>query len=206
MPHAENQSELTSTINHYLPNGDRRGNVPSSHFLNHVASYPVINQTLSTYNSTPLGQYTQSMTSSLFSSPLVSSLFASTPASVLAPYARAADNLAESALSRLDSVVPIVREEPKVLRDKAFDTAFLPGRMAIRGKDYILGTYWDEYDKVGGTKSQTAKVNAGGGREIDLVRAGKAFVSAELKIVVDVVRYFGDWFSQGKQTVKDKTS
>lgn len=184
MPHAENQKKMSAP----MTNGDK----PSSQFINHLASYPVISDTISTYKSVPLGQYSLNVAENAYNS-LAKPLFpyVEGPYGYVAPYVERADSLADKGLNKLEHTFPIVKEDTHKIRDSIFDTVFFPLRVAFQGRDYLLNTYRDEYRKTGGE---------------GLITTGKAILSTELKVAADFFQTVSDVLGPKKEAAKQKAN
>jgi len=196
-PHAEsvkatNGTHYSTTMSDMTTNGEK----PSSQFISHLTSYPVISDTLSTVSSTPYGAKSISLFNSAYSTaysniyPRVSPYLA-TPYSYIAPYLAKADSLGDSGLSTLDSKFPIVREQTSTLQEKAKGYYGYPFTVYGKGKNFVLATYNDEYEKSRGGM---------------IVKTGKAVLGTEIKVgmkVVEVLRGFlGQVKSEGEKKIK----
>lgn len=185
MPHAENQQQYSNVVNEYLTNGDKKA---SSQFLGHLRSYPVVHDTVETYMSVPLGNYTVCVARRAYDSlarPLLP--YFEGPYSIVAPYVRHADQLADKGLTQLDHTFPVMRETPASLRDRAWTTMTLPVRLLGQGKDYLFRTYEDERRRTGGD---------------GVVPTGKAVVSTELRVAVDVLDQIAAFLGSKKEQAK----
>merc|ERR1711939_134870 len=100
------------------------GEAPSSAFLSHLISYPVISDSISTFKSLPY-QY-------------------------VSPYITKADSLGDSTLSTIDSKFPVVKKPTGELIDNGKAIVFFPLKKGIEGKEYVVGVYGSECKKVGG--------------------------------------------------------
>jgi len=183
MPHAEDSAEMSTP----LTNGDK----PASKVLSHITSYPLVSDTISTYKSNPYGQKTINLANTAyakFGSPLLPYL--QTPYSYVAPYVEKADSLADSTLTKVDDTFPIVKEDTQKVKSTVLDFAFFPLRLAGSGKDYVFGTFNDEYKKTGGDDG--------------IFKLAKATISTELKVGHDTVSYIIKYFNKGKEAAVEK--
>ncbi|OJD32589.1 pathogenesis associated protein [Diplodia corticola] len=167
-----------------LTNGEK----PSSHFVSHLSSYPVVSDLISTYKSNPYGQKSLDLSNAAydrFGKPIVPYL--SKPYGFVAPYVQRADSLADNGLSEVEKRFPIVKENTSTIKDRVVDVAFFPLRIAGHGKDYLYNTYSDEYQKTGGN---------------GVITTAKAILSTELKITSDVLQLIADYLGPKKEEAK----
>jgi len=182
MPHAEESSTMST-----LTNGEKS----HSKVLSHITSYPVVSDTISTYKSNPYGQKSIDLANtaySKFGSPLLPYL--KTPYSYVAPYVEKADSIADSTLTSVDSKFPIVKEDTQKVKGTIIDFAFFPLRLAGSGKNYVFGTFNDEYKKTGGDDG--------------IVKLAKATISTELKVGHDTLNLLLSYFNKGKEAAAEK--
>jgi hypothetical protein len=169
-----------------MTNGER----PSSLFLSHLSTYPVVSDALQTYKSNPYGAKTLDIAYIAYhklAAPIMPYL--RTPYSILRPYLTKADSIADSGLNKVDQKFPVVKEETGAIKSTVVDYACFPLRVAGESKNYVVGTYQDEHKKVGGE---------------GLVRTAKAIVSTELKLAFDAFGYVTDFLAQRKQQSQNK--
>ncbi|PSN61423.1 hypothetical protein BS50DRAFT_578435 [Corynespora cassiicola Philippines] len=189
MPHAENDAAYTNgdMSNAPLTNGER----PHSKVLSHLQTYPVVHDSLEFYKSHPYGAKSLSLfnnTYQRFVAPLHPYL--QTPYSYLHPYLSRADELGDNGLSKVDTKFPIVKEDTSKLRDAVAAYAGLPLRLAGQGREYVLGTWREEYGKTGG--------------EEGVVKSAKALISTELKIGHDGFNLVVEYLGKGKKEASKK--
>lgn len=165
-----------------LTNGEK----PVSKVLSHLQSYPVIQDSVELYKTNPYGAKSLSVVNSLYNK-FVSPLhpYLQTPYSYLSPYIDRADELGDSGLSKVDEKFPIVKEDTSKLKETAQSYAFLPLTLAGQGKQYVLGTFNDEYNKTRGDRG--------------LIKLAKATISTELKIGHDGFNLVTAYLNKGKQ-------
>jgi hypothetical protein len=194
MPHAEKDSVTlptsghTDTMGEPMTNGER----PSSLTLQHLTSYPVVSDSISTYKNNPYGAKSISLASDAYSRFFVPfQPYLQTPYSFVAPYLAKADSLGDQGLTHVDQRFPIVKEETSSLKDRMQGAVFFPVKLATDGKQYIFKTYDDEYKKTGGKGLGTTV---------------KAVISTELKVTADVFQWVADFLSQRKQDAKSLTN
>lgn len=123
--------------------------------LDHLASYPIISDSISTFKTYPLGQRSIDITHSAyctFIAPLSPYL------SKAAPYVTRADELAETGLGKIEERFPIVKEPTENIKNTVVDTIGYPRRLVgevyVRGsdlakdtKEYVFSIYGDELAK-----------------------------------------------------------
>lgn len=114
------------------------------------------------------------------------------PYSYVAPYVEKADSLADDGLAKVDTKFPIVKEDTSKIKGTVIDYAFLPLRLAGQGKEYVLGTFNDQYSKTDGQDG--------------LVKLAKATISTELKFGHDAYNLLMAYWTKGKETVQKKGS
>ncbi|KAI9696072.1 MAG: hypothetical protein M1836_005903 [Candelina mexicana] len=183
MPHAENQKMGEATVN---------GEKPSSAFISHLTSYPVVSDSISTFKSNPYGQKSLDLADhgyATFAKPVIPYL--ARPYSMVSPYVAKADSLADSSLKKVDQTFPIVKEDTDKIKATAVDTAFFPLRKATEGKDYVLETYNNQYKKCGGR---------------GLITTGKASVSTSLVVTSDVLAWISNYLGSAKDQTKEKVN
>jgi len=170
-----------------MTNGDK----PSSHFISHLTSYPVVNDGIETYKSYPLGKKSLEIVDGAytrFGKPVEPYL--ETPYSYAKPYVQKADELADSGLKRIDTHFPIVKEDTTTIVDTAKGYIFWP-------YNYLTETWQDEYTK-------TAKHN---NRGPGLTTTAMAAVSTELRIASDffqtIANILGPKYEEGKKKGAD---
>lgn len=117
-----------------------------------------------------------------------------TPYSYAAPYVAKADSLADAGLGSVDSHFPIVKEDTKTLYDTALQYASLPFTIAGQSKDYVLGTWQDEYSKT------VNRNNRGPGLGSSLM----AIISTEMKIASDALSVAAEYLGPKKEEAKNK--
>ncbi|KAF1945844.1 hypothetical protein EJ02DRAFT_451264 [Clathrospora elynae] len=156
------------------------GETPSSKVLSHLHSYPLVHDGVETFKSHPYGSQALNLATNTYNN-LVAPLhpYLATPYSYLSPYLARADQLGDSGLSKLETHLPIVKEDTQKVKEYAFAPY-----------TYVTGTFQDEYNKT--------HYNNG------VVKAGVAVVSFELKVVSDACAVFLGYLSKGKEQTKKK--
>jgi len=181
MPHAETQGTMAPTVN-----GDSS---PSSAFISHLTSYPLISDSIATFKSNPYGQKSISLADSGYQTlakPVMPYL--AKPYQYVSPYLSKADSLADSALSKVDEKLPIVMKPTGELYDEAKDLIFFPYKKTLETKDYVFKTYSSECKKVGGE---------------GIVTMGKAAVTTTLIVSSDALTTLSSYLSAKKEQTKE---
>ncbi|KAH9822044.1 Pathogenesis associated protein Cap20 [Teratosphaeria destructans] len=167
------------------------GNRPSSKFISHATSYPVVSDGIETFKQNPYGKKSLELADGAyqkFGKPVQGYL--ETPYSYVKPYVAKADEMADAGLGYVDSKVPIVKEDTHTVIDTAKQYAFWP-------YSYAMNTWNDEYHK-------TANHN---NRGPGYVTAVMAIISTELRIASDffhaVADFVGPKYEQGKKKGSD---
>jgi hypothetical protein len=155
------------------------GEKPSSAFIGHLTSYPVVSDSISIYKTNPYGAKSLSLATDVYNRFLVPfQPYLQGPYSYVAPYVVKADSLGDAGLSKIDSKFPIVKEETSTLKEKVTNVAFFPLTLGAQGKDYVFSTYSDARQNTGvEEKNLFSKV----------VAEGKAILVTEYKIGVDAL-------------------
>lgn len=148
MPHAttnDTMSESTPLTN---------GTSPSSKFLSHLNSYPVVSDGVETFKSNPYGKKSLDLADSAYQKlgkPIEPYL--ETPYSYAKPYVAKADELASSGLDHVETRFPIVKEETNTIIDTGKSIVWYPFKLAGNGRDYVMGTYQGELHRLNSTRS-----------------------------------------------------
>jgi len=182
MPHATTEMSSPSMTN---------GEKPSSKFISHATSYPIVHDGIEQFKQHPVGKKSLEVADGAyqkFGKPVEPYL--ETPYSYVKPYVTKADELADSGLNHVDARFPIVKEDTNALFDKSKSLAFWP-------YNYVMQTWRDEFEK-------TAKHND---RGYGISTSVMAIVSTELKIASDffqaVADFLGPKYEEGKKKGAD---
>jgi hypothetical protein len=190
MPHAE--KDTTPLTNGDMSNSTpiTNGDGPHSKVLSHLHSYPVVHDSFEAYKSHPYGARSLSFLNESyqrFVAPLHPYL--KTPYSYLSPYLSKADELGDNGLSQVDTRFPIVKEDTSKLKQTVFDYASVPLGFAGWGKEYVVGTWQDEYSKTSGQGA---------------VKVVKGLISTELRMGLDAFDVVKGYLSKGKKEANKK--
>jgi len=173
-------------------NGDSPTNSPSSAFLSHLVSYPLISDSISTIQNNPIGHKgieLSQKTYSTFASPIIPYL--QKPYQYAAPYVAKADSIGDSTLSKVDEKFPVVKKPTGELYNNGVGIVFFPLNKGLEGRDYVLKTYSSEVKKTGGDS---------------LVTKGKALVSTGLVVTSDALAWLGAFLGEKKEQAKEVTN
>lgn len=185
MPHSESTTptKMAPQVN---------GDTPSSAFLSHLYSYPVISDSITTFKSNPYGAKSLSLTTTGYEKlgkPLIPYL--SRPYEYVSPYVKKADSIGDNTLSTIDSKFPAVKKPTGELYDEGKSIVFFPLKISTEGKDYVFSTYNTEVKKAG---------------DNGVMAYGKAALSTSLLVGSDLVDWLGSYFGQKKQEAKEVTN
>jgi len=154
-------------------------------FVNHILNYPVVNDGVATFKSTPLGQRSLQLGDSAFrtfAAPVLP--YFSWPLQLIIPYARKADDLGDKTLSRVDEKFPIVKTPTDELINGARSIYALPFRVGQTGKEHVMSTYGAQLNKIG---------------EKGLLGHGKAAVSTAYILTSESLATVGSYLNERNQ-------
>jgi len=187
MPHSENE---TSKMSPPQVNGETLS--PSSAFLSHLISYPLISDSISTFKSNPYGAKSIDLSTQGYNSLAKPVLpYFSKPYQYVSPYISKADSFGDSTLSTLDSKFPVVQKPTGELYTDGKAIVFFPLKKGNEGKDYVFGVYGSEKKKVGGQ---------------GIVTNGKAALATGLIVSSDAVGWLMSFLQQKKAEAKEVTN
>ncbi|PMD26434.1 CAP20-like protein [Hyaloscypha hepaticicola] len=185
MPHSE---ETTTTKMGAQVNGE----APSSAFLSHLFSYPLISDSYSTFKSNPIGAKSVDFTTASYNKSLELTKplhpYLTTPYSYVSPYVKKADSIGDSTLSTIDSKFPLVKKPTGELYDEGKAMVFFPLKKGTEGKEYVVGVFGSEKKKVGGE---------------GIVTYGKAVVATGLVVSSDALSWLSAFLSKKKAEAKE---
>lgn len=162
-----------------------------SNFLQHLTSYPLVSDSISTFKSNPYGRRSISLADQGYHQLIAPFIpFAQRPYGYVKPYVEKADSLADVGLNKVDETFPIVRQETQKLKSSVIELAFFPFRLAGNSKDYVLNTYSGEYQKCGGK---------------GVVSGGKALITTSLVVTSESLNWIGSLLAQKKEQSKEVT-
>lgn len=155
----------------------------------HLTSYPVVSDAISTFKSNPYGKKSLEFSNTGYEklvAPFVP--YAKRPYGYVAPYVAKADSLGSDALSRVDHSFPIVKEDTEKLKGVVMDYAYFPFRLVGDSKNYVLDTYSSEYKKCGGD---------------GYVAGSKAMITTGLVVTSDTLSWLSTFLGQKKEEGTD---
>jgi len=180
MPHAENGKMGEPTVN---------GDMPSSQFLSHLSSYPIVSDSITTLKNNSYGQKSLQLADHGYehlAKPVLP--YFAKPYGYVAPYVAKADSLGHQGLSHVESKFPIVKQDTEAIKGTIKDYAFLPIRIANDGKQYMFDTYNSEYKKCGGD---------------GYIARGKALITTGLVMTSDSLAWLGGLLGSKKEQAKE---
>jgi hypothetical protein len=121
---------------------------PANNGLQHLTSFPVVSDGISTYKSNTYGAKSisyASRTLDLLTAKIYKPLspYLATPFSYVAPYVSKADSLGSTGLTKLESRFPIVKEDTATVQKTVTSYAGYPLELADQGKGVLLKIYED---------------------------------------------------------------
>ncbi|KAI9934230.1 hypothetical protein MW887_005304 [Aspergillus wentii] len=160
-----------------------------SQFLDHLTSYPVIHDSISTFKSNKYGakslEYADQGYTRL-AKPFLPYL--SKPYGYVAPYLARADSLGDQGLSRIDTRFPFIKEDTETLKDNIYSGAFYPVRIVGDAKGHVFTVYGTEYKKCGGD---------------GVVARGKAVITTSLVLSQESLAYVNTFLQSKKEQAKE---
>ena len=157
--------------------------------IQHLASYPVISDSISTFKSNPYGKKSISLADQGYHQIIAPFIpYAQRPYGYVKPYVEKADSIADDGLAKVDSTFPIVKEDTQKIKNSVLSLAFLPLRLAGSSKDYVLSTYSGEYKKCGGD---------------GYIPAGKAVITTSMVVGSDSFSWLHSVLYKKKQQTKE---
>jgi hypothetical protein len=181
MPHAEK-----ATMGEVPVNGEK---VHHSQFLDHLASYPIISDSIATFKSNKYGAKSLHYADQGYTrlaKPVLPYL--SKPYSYVSPYLARADTLGDKGLSRIDTRFPIIKEDTERLRTTIYEGAQGSIRIVVDAKGHIVELYGSEYKKCGGD---------------GYVASGKAVITTGLILSQESLAYVSSLVQMKKEQAKD---
>jgi len=172
------------------------GEAPSSAFLSHLSSIPLISDTISSFKSNPYGakslSFTTAVSQRLSQAPLLP-YFSKSYQQYLSPYVQKADSLGDSTLSSLESRFPAVKKPTGELYHDSREFVFFPLKMGTEGREYVVGVFGSEKKKAG---------------QEGLVGYGRALIGTGLVVGGDAYKWVSDYLAgqkaEGKEVLNGK--
>ncbi|RFU28812.1 hypothetical protein B7463_g7525, partial [Scytalidium lignicola] len=193
MPHSDQSDEKPSTTTTTATNTSSQtkmaaqvnGETPSSAFLHHLTSYPIVHDSITTFKSNPYGRKSIDLTSQGYErlgKPFVP--YFHTPYQYISPYLQKADSFGDSTLSTIDTRFPQIKKPTEELYSEGKSIVFFPIKKSTEGKEYVLSKYQSEIKKVG---------------DEGYVGQGKALLATGLGITGDLINYASAFLSKKKE-------
>jgi len=184
MPHSlDTAKEMAPQIN---------GDSPSSAFISHLISYPIISDSISTFKSNPYGQKSLDITTASyekFGKPILP--YFSKPYQYVSPYVAKVDSIGDHTLSTIDEKFPVVKKPTGELYSEGRDFVSWPLKKGNEGKDYVLSTYEKESKKT---------------KEEGIIGYGKAVVSTSFIVGSDALAWLSEILRRKKAEAKEVTN
>ncbi|RDW68291.1 putative CAP20-virulence factor [Coleophoma crateriformis] len=169
------------------------GETPSSAFLNHLTSYPVVSDSITTFKSHPIGKKTLNISATSydkFGKPVMPyfKAYYSKFSPYIIPYAKKADSIGDNTLNTIDSKFPTIKKSTEELYEEGKGFVFLPLKLSMDGKDYVFKTFNTEKKNVGAE---------------GIVGYGKAALATGLVVSSDTLSWISSFLSKKKTEVKE---
>lgn len=160
------------------------GEAPSSAFLNHLTSYPVVSDSISAFKTNPYGAKSLDLTTASLHrlEPLLPYL--ARPYQYVSPYVQKADSLGDATLSSIDARFPAVKKPAGELYNDGREIVLFPLRKGNEGKEYVLGVFGVEKKKAG---------------QDGLVSYGKALIGTGLVVSGDAYKWVSEYLAGAKK-------
>jgi len=180
-PHAEDDATTQKISEMGSPEAPlTNGETPSSRILSHLHSFPVVHDSVEGFKSNPNGSRILNFASNTYQSVVAPfHPYLKTPYSYVYPYLDQADKLGDNTLTKLETHLPIVKEETPKLKE-----------YALSPYTYLKGTWDDEYSKTQ--------------RRDGLLKNGIVLISTEMKIIQDGCDVFLGYWNKGKEQASKK--
>ncbi|KAH7321226.1 perilipin MPL1-like protein [Stachybotrys elegans] len=177
-------------------NGDVPSSASNSAFVQHLLSYPLIKDSIHTFQSNEYGQKSIQLGDSAyktFAAPVVPYL--AKPYEYVSPYVQKADSLGDKTLNRIDAQFPVVKKPTSDIYNDTKTLIFLPYQKGLEGKDHVFKVYSNEVKK---------------NDQQSLIAQGKAVVITVLVVGTETLSWLGRFLNSKKEqvnhTVNDKAS
>lgn len=152
--------------------------------LQHISSYPAVNDGISFFKENPYGAKSIEVTNAGYAKFVKPALpYLETPAAYAKPYAAKADEFGDKFLTKVDERIPIIKSETQDIKKTIGDFVYWPITKGTETKEWVFNTYGNEYKKCGGD---------------GYFASGKAALSTPLILSSDVLHWLSS-FLQAKQ-------
>ncbi|KAM7193378.1 hypothetical protein V8F20_008428 [Naviculisporaceae sp. PSN 640] len=173
-----------------MPSPQVNGDIAhSSAFVEHLISYPVVSDSVETFKANRYGQKSIELSSSVYQTVAAPAVpYLARPFEIIKPYVKAADDLGDKLLSKVDERFPAIKTPTGDIIDTARALVSLPLRITSAGKDRVLNTYNAEYKKCGDNNRPTTLT--------------KAAVTTTLIITTETLTFISNYLGGKKNDVK----
>ncbi|KAK2809298.1 hypothetical protein FQN50_003940 [Emmonsiellopsis sp. PD_5] len=164
------------------------GEVPSSQFIKHLTSIPLISDSLAAIQNNSYAQKSIQLADQSYShlaKPVVPIL--AKPYTYLAPYVAKVDSLGNEGLNRVEVHFPIVKKDTEAIKGTIKGYIYLPARIAGDGKQHLMDVYSNEYKSCGGE---------------GYVALGKAVITTGLTLTSESLLWLGSVIGSKKEAVE----
>jgi len=181
-----------------MPSPQVNGDVThTSVFIDHLVSYPVINDSVEVFKSNKYGQKSIELSNTVYQTVANNAgPYLARPFEIVKPYVKAADDFGDKILNKLDEKFPAVKTPTEDIIGGARAFVTLPFRLGNAGKERVLNTYNSEYKKQG-NNNHPATVT-------------KAAVTTTLIISTDALttltNYLGPKKEEAKQAINERVN
>ncbi|KAG5291134.1 CAP20 [Histoplasma capsulatum G186AR] len=162
------------------------GEKPSSQFLHHLSTLPVVSASLTYIKNHPYGQKSLQLADqgyANYAKPVLP--FFSKPYNYVAPYVAKADSLSNEGLKRVEDRFPIVKKDTETIKGALKGYIHMPFRVVEEGKKHVLQVYSAEYKNCGGGEGYVA--------------AGKAVITTGLTITSESLEWLRACITRAEQ-------
>jgi hypothetical protein len=177
-------------------NGDVPGVAQSSAFIQHLLNYPVISDSVHTFQANEYGQRSLKLGDSAyktFAAPVLP--YFAKPYGYVSPYVQRADSFGDATLGKIDERFPVVKTPTNDLYNGTKGLILLPYHKGLEGKDHVFGVYSSELKKI---------------EQQGIVAQGKAAVTTVLLVSNETLSWLSSFLSAKKaeasQAASDKVN
>ncbi|PGH15429.1 hypothetical protein AJ79_02405 [Helicocarpus griseus UAMH5409] len=167
------------------------GEVPSSQFLHHLSTIPLVSDSLTYLKNNPYGQKSLQLADqgySAYAKPVLP--YFSKPYNYVAPYVAKADSLSNEGLKRVEDRFPIVKMDIESIKNALSGYINRPLRVVQDGKQHLLQVYSSEYKSCGGGDGY--------------VTVGKAMVTTGLTITTESLEWLKGLIAQAEKEGRER--
>lgn len=173
-------------------NGEIPTQPGASLFVEHLLTYPMVKDGVTTFQNNQLGQKSIRLGDTAYRSLAEPVLpYLNKPYGYVWPYLEKADQLGDQTLSKVDQRFPAIKKPTDELYADAKTLVLLPYNKSLEGRDHVLGVYTAECKRLGGenlvtySKALVGTVVAIGGETIGWVGNLLGTKRAEIKELVN---------------------